>query len=225
MDNVFIADLILALLLLAGALFGAKRGLFQSLVGLGIVLAALVGAMLVSSVLTEPLTQLVYPKVEESVIARLLPQEEMRESEAPAQEPSEGGVLDRYRRQLEQTLADATTGAVEAAVRALRETARGLVEGFVRAAVFFAAFLVLLVLLKLAARGLEHVLELPGLRLLNKLGGGVLGLAEGALLVFLLLSLAPKLGITWFSDRAEGTHLLAFFQNNTPRTLIQMLTR
>ncbi|MBQ1834441.1 MAG: CvpA family protein [Oscillospiraceae bacterium] len=226
MDNAIITDLILAAFLLVGVLFGAKRGLFQSLVGLVIVIAALVGATAAASALTGPLTDLVYPRVEESVIARLLPDEVTAAmQEESAQETQDDGILARYRRVLEKGVKDAANHAIESTINALRESAHRLVEAFVHALVFLLAFLTLMLVLRLAARGLEHVLELPGLHALNAIGGGALGLIEGTLLVFLILSLAPKLGITWFSEQEEGTHLLAFFLNNTPHTLLQMLTR
>ena len=49
-------------------------------------------------------------------------------------------------------------------------------------------------------------------------------LMEGALLIFLIVFLAPRLGVTWFADHAAGTHLLAWFLNNTPRSIIASLT-
>ena len=51
-----------------------------------------------------------------------------------------------------------------------------------------------------------------------------LSLMEGALLIFLIVFLAPRLGVTWFADHAAGTHLLAWFLNNTPRSIIASLT-
>lgn len=226
MDNTLITDLILAAFLLAAVFIGAKRGLFQSLVGLVIILAALIGATAAASALTAPMTDLIYPRVEESVIARLLPDEVTAAiEEESAQQPEDDGILARYRRVLEKGVKDAADHAVEATIAALRESARHLVEVFLHALVFLLAFLALSLVLRLAAKGLEHVLELPGLHALNAIGGGALGLIEGTLLVFLILFLAPKLGVTWFSEQEEGTILLSFFLRNTPRTLIQMLTR
>ena len=60
--------------------------------------------------------------------------------------------------------------------------------------------------------------------LLGSLGGAALSLIEGALLIFLIVFLAPRLGVTWFADHAAGTHLLAWFLNNTPRSIIASLT-
>lgn len=62
------------------------------------------------------------------------------------------------------------------------------------------------------------MLDLPVLNALNTIGGGALGLIEGALLLFLVCDVAPKLGIRAFADY-EGTYLLSFFMSHTPRGL------
>ena len=60
------------------------------------------------------------------------------------------------------------------------------------------------------------------LNALNTIGGGVLGLIEGALLLFLVCDVAPKLGVKAFADY-EGTYLLSFFMSHTPRGLVAAL--
>ena len=54
------------------------------------------------------------------------------------------------------------------------------------------------------------------------IGGGALGLIEGALLLFLICDVAPKLGVKVFADY-EGTYLLSFFMSHTPRGLVAAL--
>ena len=49
-----------------------------------------------------------------------------------------------------------------------------------------------------------------------------LGLIEGALLLFLVCDVAPKLGVKAFADY-EGTYLLSFFMSHTPRGLVAAL--
>ena len=58
--------------------------------------------------------------------------------------------------------------------------------------------------------------------LLATLATGVLGLIEGALLLFLVCDVAPKLGVEAFADY-EGTYLLSFFMSHTPRGLVAAL--
>ena len=45
---------------------------------------------------------------------------------------------------------------------------------------------------------------------------------EGALLLFLVCDVAPKLGVKAFADY-EGTYLLSFFMSHTPRGLVAAL--
>ena len=58
--------------------------------------------------------------------------------------------------------------------------------------------------------------------LLATLATGVLGLIEGALLLFLVCDVAPKFGVEAFADY-EGTYLLSFFMSHTPRGLVAAL--
>ena len=60
------------------------------------------------------------------------------------------------------------------------------------------------------------------LEFFGKVVGGALGLIEGALLLFLVCDVAPKLGVKAFADY-EGTYLLSFFMSHTPRGLVAAL--
>ena len=112
----------------------------------------------------------------------------------------------------------------DSAVSAAERAAYLLVKTIVQAALFLAFFLALMLLLRLLTHGLDRLFSLPVLAQLNGLGGAALSLMEGALLIFLIVFLAPRLGVTWFADHAAGTHLLAWFLNNTPRSIIASLT-
>ena len=65
MDNALIIDLVLAAVLAVFALLGARKGLIRSLMALVSVVVALIGATLLTAMFFEPVTDLVYPKVEE----------------------------------------------------------------------------------------------------------------------------------------------------------------
>ena len=111
----------------------------------------------------------------------------------------------------------------DGAVRqSLRNAARAAALVAVRTLVFVLCFLVLTLLLRLVTGGIDKVLDLPVLNALNTIGGGALGLIEGALLLFLVCDVAPKLGVKAFADY-EGTYLLSFFMSHTPRGLVAAL--
>ena len=179
-----------------------------------------------------------YPKVEERVLEQF---ERDIPSDALAAEDgdlSAGGLLPD---ELSDLLAEAldtlkrfgvsddaidgvTKSVTDSAVSAAERAAYLLVKTIVQAALFLAFFLALMLLLRLLTHGLDRLFSLPVLAQLNGLGGAALSLIEGALLIFLIVFLAPRLGVTWFADHAAGTHLLAWFLNNTPRSIIASLT-
>ena len=105
---------------------------------------------------------------------------------------------------------------------ALAAIVLALLGSVVRTLVFVLCFLVLTLLLRLVTGGIDKVLDLPVLNALNTIGGGALGLIEGALLLFLVCDVAPKLGVKAFADY-EGTYLLLFFMSHTPRGLVAAL--
>ena len=234
MDNALIIDLVLAAVLAVFALLGARKGLIRSLMALVSVVVALIGATLLTAMFVEPVTDLVYPKVEERVLEQF---ERDIPSDALAAEDgdlSAGGLLPDELSEALDTLKrfgvsddaiDGVTKSVtDSAVSAAERAAYLLVKTIVQTALFLAFFLALMLLLRLLTHGLDRLFSLPVLAQLNGLGGAALSLMEGALLIFLIVFLAPRLGVTWFADHAAGTHLLAWFLNNTPRSIIASLT-
>ena len=227
MDNALIIDLVLAAVLALFALLGARKGLIRSLMALVSVVVALIGATLLTAMFVEPVTDLVYPKVEERVLEQF---ERDIPSDALAAEDgdlSAGGLLPD---ELSEALGEAldtlkrfgvSDDAIDGVTKSVTDSAVSAAE---RAAYLLAFFLALMLLLRLLTHGLDRLFSLPVLAQLNGLGGAVLSLMEGALLIFLIVFLAPRLGVTWFADHAAGTHLLAWFLNNTPRSIIASLT-
>lgn len=235
MDNGLIIDAVFALVLMLGALFGAKRGLFRSLMGLVTVAAALIGAALLSDLLAEPAAEALMPRAEQSVQEwfggesggqglQSAEADDLPDADAPADGAEEDtnapldatGILKRLLRldsdgKLSDSLRQSAQDAALAAVHSL-------LLSVARALVFVLCFLLLTLLLRLLTRGLDKLFDLPVLHTLNSLGGGALGLIETALLLFLVCGLAPRLGITIFTDYESGTYLLSFFMNQTPRS-------
>ena len=67
------------------------------------------------------------------------------------------------------------------------------------------------------------MLKLPGLHLVNSLGGAAVGLVEGALLVFLAIWVLRRLGISFDTETVARTHVLHFFTTNTPLSELSFL--
>ena len=76
-------------------------------------------------------------------------------------------------------------------------------------------------MLHVASLGISMLLRLPLLSSVNTFGGALLGLLEGMMVVWLLIWLAPRLGIAL---PAENTYLLHFFMTVGPMGLLSSLS-
>ena len=70
---------------------------------------------------------------------------------------------------------------------------------------------------------MDLVLQLPGLHLVNSLGGGLIGLAEGALALFLAIWVLRRFGVSFETDTVSATHILKFFATHTPLSALSLL--
>ena len=87
MNNGLMIDVAFALVLVLGIVFGAKRGLFRSFMALAAILIALIGASLLTYLVTEPVTELLMPRAEKGVEEWFRSWDENAEGEIP--QPSE----------------------------------------------------------------------------------------------------------------------------------------
>ena len=67
------------------------------------------------------------------------------------------------------------------------------------------------------------VLKLPLLRGLNALGGGAVGLLEGALLLFLAVWVLRRMGVSFETEALAEAHILRIFTANTPLGVLSHL--
>ena len=236
MTTAVIMDAIVVIILVVAVCYGAKRGLLESLAGLIIVVMALVGAGIAAGTFTDPVAGFVTPLVEERVAERVEAALE-EQAGAFAGEWSLEEVPDLEELPIAEVLAlmglDETVRAslAERAQNMIRDTGatvvsavvESLVRSFVYGVLFLLAFLAILLLLKVLVGAMGLVLKLPGLRLLNALGGAVIGLAEGALLLFLAVWLCRKLGVSFETEALAEAHILRIFTTNTPLSLLSFL--
>lgn len=232
MDNGLIVDLIFALVLVLGVVLGAKRGLFRSFMALAAVLVALIGASLLTDALTGPVTDALMPRAEKSVqewfdAAGRSPSGESADTASPEPENADDASPLAVTGLLKNLLHFDLDGAVRRSLRSAAQEAaltavRTLLGSVVRTVVFLLCFLVLSLLLRLVIAVVDKVLGLSVLNTLNTAGGALFGLVESALLLFLVCDLAPKLGFKTFTEY-EGTYLLSFFMNQTPRGILSAL--
>ena len=224
MDNAFVIDGIIVVALIAGIVFGAKRGLFRSLMGLLAGIAALVGALWLADMLTAPVADIAYPFVENAVIERLAP----KGAELPADGWSETllGSLEEFgvdAQSVRDLLAGARGTVAENYRAAIAEAARAMVESIVHAALLLVLYIALLIVLKLLVLALDHAFDLPVLSTLNGVGGAVLGVAEAVLLLYVAVYITARLGWGAVTDHADDTYLLPIFLNHSPVELVSTL--
>lgn len=95
-----------------------------------------------------------------------------------------------------------------------------VMESFVYMLLFALSFVVLMLLLHLVAKALDLAMKLPGIHFLNGLGGALMGLIQGALVVFLAIWLLRCLHVSFNAETVAQTHLLSFFTSHSPLDLL-----
>ena len=120
----------------------------------------------------------------------MLAQEESEAADSPEQtdvpsqseqaNPSENGLFHRFPQSLQDQLTQTTEDWKQATRAELAAAAAGLLA---KSLLFLAGFFGVLILWLILCHTLNLVAKLPGLHLLNKLLGGLLGLIKGLLLL------------------------------------------
>lgn len=267
MDAAMILDLVIIAVLAVGLIVGAWRGLLASLAGLVIFVAALVGAAVIASALTAPVTEFVRPvmehRIEEKVDAAMVSQEEgTASSQAPVVEgtapsiPGETGdtgsmnnagtpgdmstdetedssILQRaqeileamgYRKGVKESVSEKVQETVrDTSVSLVTALANSLLETVVHTVLFLLSFAVLTLVLRLVVKMLDLMARLPGIHMLNSLGGAAVGLAESVLILFLLFWVLDRFGVRIAQSTIDETYLLRFFVTEGPLGFLSVL--
>lgn len=199
-----ITDAAVAAVMVLCVVWGAKKGLFKSLMGLIVLVLALVVAARAAELITDTLIEKrIRPATAEAIEARV--DEMMAESIdsiSPLAEMERvvDGIPNDFIREkaldLLDTLglsAEETVGysAREALVEMGTQVADTVIDTVVRSLLYSLSYLVCFLaaglILRLLTRLLNVTFKLPGLHGLNSFGGGLLGLAEGWLVTTLAL--------------------------------------
>lgn len=223
--NYIVYDLIILAILVLFALWGIHRGLILTLFSLLALLVALVGASLVSNFWSPSVAGWVQPFLQPSVSSAV--EAALPEESSGAELPLEKLVilldeadlpfgLDEFMSDLrEEGVPILPAGSLIDSVSA--SLAGKLANAIARVGLFLLSFLLILILWRLLARALNLVARLPGLHLLNKLGGLVLGVFQGAVLLFLCAWLVRWLWSDLIpAEAVEHSKLLHFFMTANP---------
>lgn len=175
--------------------------------GLLILVLALTGARFAAASLTPPAARIASPVLQRHIEKQL----DGALSDTVGQLPEELlpeellGLLGIAGVRLEDLAERAREAVRETGAPILSAVAQSVAESLFYGVIYLLAFLLLTVLLNLAAKVLDLALKLPVLHGANALGGAAVGLAEGALAVFLLVLLMQRLGVS-----PEGSYILQF---------------
>ena len=229
MTTPVIIDVIMAVVLIAAVIYGAHRGLFRALAGLAVVIVALVGAAIIANTLAAPAARLVTPLIREQIETKV--DEAMaQEVQMPEEDVDEGFAIEDLLalmgldEDVRNSLASQTQEKIQdTGVSLVMAVVESLAQSILYAALFLVSFVGLTILLKLLIRAMDLVLQLPGLHLVNALGGAVIGLIEGALVLFLAIWVLRRFGVSFETDTVSATHILRFFATHTPLSALSLL--
>ena len=232
MTTPVIIDMIAAAVLIAAAAWGAHRGLFRALAGLAVVIVAMVGAAVIANALAAPAARLVTPLIRESIETRVdeAMAQQSQEVQMPEEDVDEGFAIEDLLalmgldEDVRNSLASQTQEKIQdTGISLAMAVVESLAQSILYAALFLVSFVGLTILLKLLIRAMDLVLQLPGLHLVNSLGGAVIGLIEGALVLFLAIWVLRRFGVSFETDTVSATHILKFFATHTPLSALSLL--
>ena len=221
----YLADIVVVVIFLGFAVGYGRHGLYRSLAGVIVTVAAVLGALLLTYLLSGAVTDWVYPRVAERFAEKV--------DLSGVQAASLSGVTEQLERILPEgflsllrklgmeigafvsaavgecaVVADARRAAADAVSAMLFEATASVV----RIVLFLLLLLVLRLLLTGVKRTLGLVIRLPVLRWLDVLGGAVLGLIVCAVVLFAAL---------WICDLLRAGEVVSLARQS--RILTQML--
>lgn len=222
-----IYDGVILILLLYFFLRGRKKGLVLTLCGLASIFVALFGARMASNYFTPMAADLLAPRFSPVIEEQLDNGLEEKLDELLASGEEGGNLLTDLLTRL--GLYDDVTGAIRDAVSGQTaqtvtdvalSLARAVAEVVAGVLVFVVAFLLIIALWFFLSHALDLAARLPVIHGLNRLLGGLFGLVEGMLLLFLIAWVMRLLGGVIPEETVEQTSLLKFFLTTNPISLI-----
>lgn len=222
-----IYDAVILILLLFFFLRGRKKGLILTLCGLAGIFVAIIGARMASDHFAPKVADMLEPHFS-SVIQEQLGSglEERLDKMLSAGEDGSNFLTDLLTKlglydQVSDSIRSALTDqAAQTTADVAVSLARTVAEFVARVVVFVVAFLLVSALWFLASHALDLAARLPVIHGLNRTLGGLFGLLEGMLLLFLITWVLRLLGgvIPW--ETVAETTVLKFFFTSNPISLI-----
>lgn len=207
--NPWMIDAAILIILALAIFFGYRRGLILTAFSLVSVIVALVGALLLTSIFAPIVTKAIEPKIAEKIrptVEEALPQdalqttsdlhklvERLQEKELPFGLNDQLDEINIPSLDPKTAVDDITAALAHVPAAAISYCVVGLVS-----------FVLVLLAWKLLAKLLNWVAKLPGLNVLNRTGGVLIGLAEALLLIVALVWLLRYTGVLRDADVDES---------------------
>lgn len=209
-------DIVALLILVYFFILGLRRGLILTLFSLLSVLLALGGGWYLSHTYTAPLQEKLAPLIIEKLIfhetetqnAALLPQDQ--NTQADSIQTESPNLTDRFSTSVQEQLNQSVHSIQDATIQ---ELGTAIAHTAAKSILFFSGFLMVSLLWYILCHALHLVAKLPGLHILNKTLGGVLGLVKGILILLLMRWLLCDL-LGWIPTSVlEGSYILPFLSS------------
>lgn len=225
MTTPVIIDAIAVAVLAGFAILGAWKGLLRTLAGLLVLALSLAGAGIIASALSAPAAKLIVPVIEKRLESRL---DEALQQRYPGEQPEDQlsvtdmlGLLGIDETQWDALVFRAQDAVRDTGVHLMTAVIGSVAQSMLYGVLYMLSFVLLSIALHLLVRMLDAVLKLPGLHGLNAVGGGLVGLAEGALLLFLAVWVLRLAGVSF--DGQEDCRIFRFFITYTPLDALKFL--
>lgn len=200
-------DLVIVGVLLLGLGIGAKRGFLQTLGGVAATLVSFIGAGIAAGAFSGTVAKWIRP-----ILERKLENKGVSGASVGSMVEQAGFFGDTAQR-ITDSIGTIVKETKETMVAAVTD---GIAQSIAYALVYLAAFVVLMLLCRLLLRMLKLAGRLPGLRTLNLIGGGALGLCMAILLVYLAAWMLQRLQLVITEDMVQQSALLQFFVGQSP---------
>lgn len=193
MQMAVIIDGILAAVLIVCAVLGWRRGAFKSVMGIVVVLVALVGAGVISNAGAPVAAKTIAPIISQQIETRVdhaaqsvLPEES---GDSLDEETAQGlfSAMGLYQKTAENMAKNAMEQATQTGQTMMETAMENMIQSAAAAVLFFLSFIILLILLKLVSNVLGLLTAVPGLHLMNAVGGAVFGLIQGVIILIALI--------------------------------------
>ncbi len=191
---------------------GWRKGLLLSLCGLAVMVVSFLCAGFLADTLDDPLAQSLTPMLTERI------EEQFSDAAQPDDGAPPQNLADTLREMggLYAVAADTLDDVGDDVHAAAAQAAQAVATSIVYTVVFALSFLLLVILLTLLLHGLDLVARLPGLNLCNQLGGGVIGLAKGVIILYVVIACLRLFSGLITPEVEENTVILKFFLRFDP---------